>query len=134
MDNVRRRTGWGGAVAAAWLAAGCAAATVQPRSANPYIQDAQVAGQQGAVVSGQGAAAVGVALGAGTAAARRAAGECYTPCVPGTACNPQTGLCDELPCRGQCKPSERCDTSGLFPRCVDDGSRMTIQPPDAGTP
>jgi hypothetical protein len=73
-------------------------------------------------------------VGVGAAAARRAAGECYTPCVPGTACNPQTGLCEELPCRGQCKPSERCDTSGLFPRCVDDGSRMTIQPPDAGTP
>jgi hypothetical protein len=132
VNRVNFRTWWTG-LAAAWLL-GCAAATVQPRSANPYIQDAQPAGQQGAVVTGRGAAGVGVALGVGTAAARRAAGECYTPCVPGTACNPETGLCDELPCRGQCKPSERCDASGLFPRCVDDGSRMSIQPPDAGTP
>lgn len=81
-----------------------------------------------------GLVAAEVALGAGAAAARCAAGECFTPCVPGTACNPQTGLCDGLPCRGQCKPTEQCDTSGVFPRCVDDGSRMTVQPPDAGVP
>jgi hypothetical protein len=129
--------GWRRAWAAWALWGMCACAgTVTPRSANPYIEDAQTADQRGTATVGTGATAVGVALGVGASAARRAAGECYTPCVPGTACNPQTGLCDPLPCRGQCKSHERCDTSGMFPRCMDDGSRMSITPggPDAGTP
>ena len=128
-----RKRGWAVLSLAGMLAC---AGTVTPRSANPYIADSETADQRTSATVGAGAGAVGVAVGVGASAARRAAGECYTPCVPGTECNRQTGLCDPLPCRGQCKPHERCDTSGVFPRCVDDGARMYITPggPDAGGP
>ncbi len=38
----------------------------------------------------------------------RALGGCYAACPPGTTCNPATGMCDTLPCRGQCGPGQRC--------------------------
>ena len=51
-------------------------------------------------------AAANVAIGAGVAGARRAQGLCYTWCAPGTRCNPVNGLCEPLPCYGQCKKGE----------------------------
>ncbi len=73
-------------------------------------------------------ALMSTAVGIGVAGARRADGDCYTPCVPGTLCNPKTGTCDPLPCRGQCAESERCDESAALPRCVparDPGLSLT---------
>jgi hypothetical protein len=64
------------------------------------------------------AALLSTAVAGGVAAARRADGQCYTPCVPGTACNLKTGTCDPLPCRGQCSVGEQCDESAALPRCV----------------
>jgi hypothetical protein len=66
-----------------------------------------------------GGAAVTTGLAAGFAAARRADGDCYTPCSTGTSCNRATGLCERIPCRGECLPGEKCEeswTGGV--RCV----------------
>ncbi len=65
-----------------------------------------------------GPAAANAAIGVAAAAVSRSQGGCYSACPVGTACNPKTGMCDELPCRGACQPSERCDTNRLIPACV----------------
>jgi hypothetical protein len=63
-------------------------------------------------------AAINSAVAVGVSAARRANGECYTPCVSGTACNRQTGLCDTLPCRGECSDNQECVVhAGGLERC-----------------
>ncbi len=63
-------------------------------------------------------AAINTAVAGAVAAGRRAGGDCYTPCLPGTVCNAHTGMCDPQPCRGQCQQWERCDETGLVARCV----------------
>ncbi|MGI5860895.1 MAG: hypothetical protein ACOX6T_02440 [Myxococcales bacterium] len=73
-----------------------------------------LAGCRGAVAG----AALNTAIAATYSGVRRAGGDCYSPCLPGTRCNPATGYCDPLPCRGECQQWERCDESGLLPRCV----------------
>jgi hypothetical protein len=50
----------------------------------------------------------------GTAAASRAVGGCVSQCIPGTTCNERTGMCEVLPCRGQCRSDEVCEND----RCV----------------
>jgi hypothetical protein len=63
-------------------------------------------------------AVVNASIAASAAAARRANGECYTPCTPGTACNVKTGACDPLPCRGECRPDETCEPTLSGEACV----------------
>jgi hypothetical protein len=66
-----------------------------------------------------GGAAVTTGLAAGFAAARRADGDCYTPCITGTSCNRATGLCERIPCGGECLPGEKCEESWTGSiRCV----------------
>jgi len=62
------------------------------------------------------ASTTGLAIAVG--AVNRANGECYGPCVDGTACNKKTGTCDPIPCRGRCQPNEKCEQRGLFEHCV----------------
>jgi hypothetical protein len=63
-------------------------------------------------------AVVGTAIAATAAGVRRANGECYTPCTPGNTCNPQSGLCEPIPCRGECRSGEQCEQNALGDRCV----------------
>ena len=63
-------------------------------------------------------AAAWTAAAVGASAVNRATGGCYAECGAGTVCNPANGLCEVLPCRGQCSEEERCDESGLVARCV----------------
>lgn len=65
-----------------------------------------------------GAAIFNTAIAATASGVQRAGGGCYANCPPGTECNRATGLCDELPCRGQCGAGERCDRAGPIDRCV----------------
>ncbi|MEW6432737.1 MAG: hypothetical protein AB1730_14630 [Myxococcota bacterium] len=81
-------------------------------------------------------AAVNTAIAAGVAASRRADGECFTPCNPGTVCNPKTGYCDPQPCGGKCRPEEDCAKTSWGERCVP---RLELElrgtaPGAAGTP
>jgi hypothetical protein len=63
-------------------------------------------------------AVINTAIAASYSGVRRANGECFSPCLPGTRCNPATGYCDPLPCRGECQQWERCDESGLISHCT----------------
>ena len=70
-------------------------------------------------VPGQaGWAAFWTTMAVGASALNRSAGGCYSICTAGTVCNPDSGLCDPLPCYGRCGPDERCDRSGGEDRCV----------------
>jgi hypothetical protein len=70
---------------------------------------------------------VNIAIAATASGVRRASGDCYTPCVGGTACNPATGYCEPLPCRGLCGPQERCEQTGRAERCVSLHSPSDLQ-------
>jgi hypothetical protein len=63
-------------------------------------------------------AAVNTAIAATASGVRRANGECFTPCNPGTQCAPGTGLCEPLPCGGRCRPDETCERTSVSDRCV----------------
>jgi hypothetical protein len=67
-------------------------------------------------------AAVGAAITTGIAATAagvsRAQGGCYAACPTGTTCNPATGLCDEIPCRGLCDPAEHCEITATSWKCM----------------
>jgi hypothetical protein len=65
-----------------------------------------------------GDAAVGTATGLMAAGVSRSSGDCYASCPPGNVCDSKTGLCVELPCRGQCGLNEVCDTGRALPVCV----------------
>jgi hypothetical protein len=73
-------------------------------------------------------AAVMTTLAGGVSAARRANGECYVDCLPGTRCNRQTGLCDALPCRDKCNPGEVCTETETGSACVPaSGAALGVQ-------
>ena len=88
---------------------------------------------------GGGGQALGAAVMAANIAAAsavsRASGGCYTQCAPGTYCDEKSGLCETLPCRGQCAAEQWCDSSALIPRCVTLGEGLVVSPGrfDAGT-
>jgi hypothetical protein len=61
-------------------------------------------------------------LGLGSAVASRAAGGCYAVCQQGERCNENTGLCEALPCRGQCMAGEVCEEGFFGVRCLPNAS------------
>ena len=71
-------------------------------------------------------AAINTSIATGAAVSNRNDGECYTWCAEGTQCNPETGLCESIPCGGKCKPGESCDQSGLVDKCIPASSRPDI--------
>ncbi len=95
---------------------GCMTRPMEHRSANPY-EPSRTGGRPG---GGAGEAGGSVALAAGMSVKRRLEGGCYVACLRGTVCNEKTGLCDTLPCRGVCRKNERCDETGVLPKCVPD--------------
>jgi hypothetical protein len=82
----------------------------------PALVGAALLGCQ--ATSGAAATALAnTAIAATASGISRASGGCYANCPTGTTCNPKTGLCDEVPCRGRCAPGEVCDEKALFPSC-----------------
>jgi len=75
--------------------------------------------------TGSGNTAVGAAaitgLALGSSVANRSAGGCYAMCTNGTTCNNKTGLCERMPCRGECGHGERCEESFTGFKCVPGG-------------
>lgn len=59
-----------------------------------------------------------LAIGLGAAAHRRSQGECWTTCIHGTRCNPETGVCERLPCGKECDPGLVCDVTSTPPTCL----------------
>jgi hypothetical protein len=72
-------------------------------------------------------AVVNTAIGAAAAGVRRSNGECYVPCTPGNVCNPQSGLCAPVPCRGECQLGETCEQTPTGDRCVPAASSAPLQ-------
>jgi len=70
--------------------------------------------------TGVGAATTS-AVAIGTAIAGRAAGGCIAICTAGTVCNRTTGLCEPMPCRGECGPNEHCEQTFSGEKCVAGG-------------
>ena len=69
----------------------------------------------------------------GTSAMQRRAGGCYANCVNGTTCNPNTGLCERMPCDGACGRDEHCEVSALASKCEPGPpSDIASQAPGAG--
>src|SRR5438105_2526502 len=98
---------------------------VPPMSHRSLLAAAAVLLLGGCKTGGATSSAVGAAvmtpLAIGSAAASRAAGNCIAICTAGTACNPATGLCQPLPCRGQCGPEEHCEQTFSEDKCVSGG-------------
>ena len=67
-----------------------------------------------------GAATVS-AVAIGAAAVERATGGCIAICTAGTTCNPAKGLCEPVPCRGECGPNEHCEQTFSGNKCVSGG-------------
>lgn len=63
-------------------------------------------------------AGVNTAIAATASGVRRANGECFVPCNPGTTCNKSTGMCDPIPCAGRCGFDEKCESTYLGDKCV----------------
>jgi hypothetical protein len=72
------------------------------------------------------------ALAIGAAAVSRASGGCIAVCTNGTACNPATGFCEVLPCRGRCEPDEHCEVAFSSSRCMP-GSVASVAKEAKGT-
>ena len=69
-------------------------------------------------------------LAGGMSAVRRANGECYIDCLPGSVCNRETGLCDPLDCQGKCGDGFVCEESGTGSACVprEQSQQAVLQP------
>lgn len=63
-------------------------------------------------------ATVNTAIGVGAAAGSRSQGGCYAVCTVGSTCNPATGMCERVPCGGECPPGETCEDGPTGPRCI----------------
>jgi hypothetical protein len=62
---------------------------------------------------------IGSSILAGTASGMsRANGGCWAACPTGTTCNPHSGLCEELPCRGLCSSNEHCEITPASSHCM----------------
>lgn len=62
------------------------------------------------------------ALALGSSVASRVSGGCYAVCTNGTACNPNTGWCEVLPCRGRCSTDEHCEQTFTESICAPGGT------------
>lgn len=72
-------------------------------------------------------AAVMTPLALGAAAISRSSGGCYAVCQQGQQCNSNTGLCEALPCRGECPSSQTCEETFLGGiKCID-GTALSAQ-------
>ena len=79
---------------------------------------ALAAATPGCHASNAAGAAVITSLAGGYSAIRRANGECYVDCLPGTSCNRTTGLCEPLACRGKCAEGLTCEETETGSACV----------------
>lgn len=87
-----------------------------------------LSGCAGAAAGAVANAAVNTAIAATASGVRRANGECFTPCNPGTSCNHGTGLCDPLPCGGRCNFDEKCESTYVGDKCVSTKALPPITP------
>jgi len=79
-----------------------------------------------------GDAIINSAIAATASGVSRSNGGCYASCPNGTTCDPATGYCVTLPCRGRCKTNEQCVENGLDGQCIAltlPGGNVEVNPP-----
>ena len=64
-------------------------------------------------------AAINTAVAGTVSGVRRAQGDCFTICNPGSACNRSTGMCDPIPCGGRCSFDEKWESTYVGDTCVN---------------
>ncbi len=88
------------------------------------------------LLAGCGSTLAGASVTTGAAlaasAASRASGGCYALCTNGTSCNPRTGMCEVLPCRGLCAADEHCESTYAESKCLP-GAPSDVSATAAGT-
>ena len=69
-------------------------------------------------------------LAGGASAVRRANGECFIECLPGSHCNRATGLCDPLACNDSCTAGFVCEETETGSACVphDEAAELASRP------
>jgi hypothetical protein len=70
-------------------------------------------------------AVIMTSLALGSSAANRAAGGCWAVCQQSERCNENTGLCEALPCRGQCLAGEICEEGFFGVKCLPNATLAT---------
>ena len=93
---------------------------------------ALLAGCQSAGSGAAASALINTTIAVAASGVSRSQGGCYAACAPGTACDPSTGYCVALPCRGQCKAHEQCVEDGIKSQCIAlslPGGQVTVEPP-----
>ena len=88
------------------------------RARGPLALLVALAGLPACHASNAAGAAVMTSLAGGYSAVRRANGECYVDCLPGSRCNHSTGLCDALACSGQCPTGFVCQETETGSACA----------------
>ncbi len=85
------------------------------------------AGGSSAIAAAVAIPVVAVPMVAETAVYQKATGyHCWAVCGEGTRCNPDTKLCESIPCGGACAPGEQCDHSMHPPACVSSAAALKI--------
>jgi hypothetical protein len=76
------------------------------------------------------AAAINTTIAAAASGVSRSQGGCYAACPTGTTCDPNTGYCVTLPCRGRCKPHEQCVEDTFKSQCIAVSlpGQITVEP------
>lgn len=61
-----------------------------------------------------------------SSAVQRKAGGCYAVCTSGTTCNPNTGLCERMPCDGLCTADQHCEVTAIETKCAPGASADVV--------
>ena len=63
-------------------------------------------------------AAVNTTIGAGAAVHSRNEGGCFSVCTADATCNHATGMCERVPCGGECPAGQECQDGPRGPQCM----------------
>lgn len=88
----------------------------------------QVGNVMGAGVSTGAGVATATAVALAASAGSRLTGGCYAICQQGEVCNERTGLCDALPCHGNCGPGGKCEETFFGEKCIGGAAGVVAQP------
>ena len=88
----------------------------------------QVGNVMGAGVSTGAGVATATAVALAASAGSRLSGGCYAICQQGEVCNERTGLCDALPCHGNCGVGGKCEETFFGEKCIGGPASVVAQP------
>lgn len=88
----------------------------------------QVGNVMGAGVSTGAGVATATAVALAASAGSRLSGGCYAICQQGEVCNERTGLCEALPCHGNCGASGQCEETFFGEKCIGGAASVVAQP------